>query len=135
MWAETSFLPTSGKSANVMLTKNYRDHEIPLSHGGITPNEQIISMSDLVVGVKEGRLYIRSVSQNKEVIPTAGHMFNYHHAPNIYRFLMEVGLMRFDQWSAPDFGYLMNAPFMPRIQYKKLCCLLQNGIFVTLIII
>ncbi|WP_347396913.1 lantibiotic dehydratase [Paenibacillus amylolyticus] len=120
MWAETSFLPTSGKSANVMLTKNYRDHEIPLSHGGITPNEQIISMSDLVVGVKEGRLYIRSVSQNKEVIPTAGHMFNYHHAPNIYRFLMEVGLMRFDQWSAPDFGYLMNAPFMPRIQYKKI---------------
>lgn len=120
MWAETSFLPTSGKSANVMLTKNYRDHEISLSYSSLASNEQIIPMSDLVVGVHEERLYIRSLSQNKEVIPTAGHMFNYHHAPNIYRFLMEVGLMRFDQWSAPDFGYLMQAPFMPRIQYKKI---------------
>jgi thiopeptide-type bacteriocin biosynthesis protein len=120
IWAEVTYLPSSGKTTNVMLTKNYRDYEIALGTNSSLTAERQIRVSDLVVGVREGNLYIKSKNHDQEIIPTAGHMLNYHQAPNIYRFLIEVGLMRFDQWSAPNFGLMMQAPFTPRIQYKRI---------------
>ncbi|MCG7376550.1 lantibiotic dehydratase [Paenibacillus sp. ACRSA] len=120
VWAEVTYLPSSGKTTNVMLTKNYRNYEIALGTTSSLSAAQQIKVSDLVVGVDGDNLYIKSIHHDKEIIPTVGHMLNYQQTPNVYRFLIEVGLMKFEQWSAPNFGFMLQAPFTPRIQYKRI---------------
>ncbi|MCP3776478.1 lantibiotic dehydratase [Paenibacillus sp. MZ04-78.2] len=120
LFAEISYLPSVGRSTNVVLTENFRKYEIAIGTNHTMPAGQQIHVSDLVVGVRHNRFYLKSRKHNREVVPTAGHMLNYRNAPNVYRFLMEVSQEGYRPWSVIEWGSLAQSPFTPRLRYEKI---------------
>ncbi|AHM68476.1 hypothetical protein LK13_11670 [Paenibacillus polymyxa] len=118
--AEISYLPSAGRMANVVLTRHSRPYEIAIGTNHVLPEERQIHVSDLVVGMKDDRFYLKSLSRNREVIVKAGHMLNPEVTPNIYRFLLEVSQSGYQQWSPMDWGLAVKSPFTPRLRYKHM---------------
>lgn len=116
--AGISYLPSSGRSANVVLTKHTRPYEIAIGTNHTLPKEQQIHVSDLAVGVRNDHFYLKSISRNREVIARAGHMLNAELTPNIHRFLLEVSEDGYRHWSSMEWGFATHAPFTPRLRYK-----------------
>ncbi|CAH8713158.1 lantibiotic dehydratase [Paenibacillus thiaminolyticus] len=120
IFAEISYLPSSGRITNVILTENQRMYEIPLGTSSYFPEDRQILVSDLLVGVRNNHFYIKSIRHNCEVIPTAAHMLNYELASNIYRFLIEVGQNQFRHWSNIHWGKMNSSPYIPRLRYDNI---------------
>lgn len=118
--AEIVHLPDC-RIGNVLTRPHLRDYEIIYLANSDLSNEKRIYASDLLLSVKQGRLYLRSKNINKEIIPrlTTAHNYHHHTLP-VYRFLCDLqlqntkGNMSF-QWEGidDDFNYL------PRIKYKN----------------
>lgn len=120
VFAEIVYLPAAGKVANVVLSENIRDYEIVLSTNSSKDREKTLQLSDLVVGVTNERLYLKSKSLGKEVVVTTGHMLNILGTPNIYRFLREISMDGKRDWSQMGWkGYLEQFPYVPRVKYGK----------------
>nr|WP_236588222.1 lantibiotic dehydratase [Tumebacillus amylolyticus] len=119
IWAEVTFLPSYGRSTNVVLTRHARTYEIPVGTNAATEPEQTIPFEDLVVGATSGYLYLKSRRLNREVIPTATHMLNYMKSPNVYRFLRELGNARHSQWSPFRWEGLDSATYHPRVRFGR----------------
>lgn len=119
LFAEVSFLPPLGTSSNVLLTDNFRDYEIALGANHNCPRDQQIRVSDLVVGVRKDRFYFKSKRFNKEVVPKAGHMYNYELTPNVYRFLIEASQDGHRTWHGLNLDFIFSSPFTPRLKYHK----------------
>ncbi|WP_342477221.1 lantibiotic dehydratase [Paenibacillus sp. FSL H7-0350] len=117
--AEVSFIPSYGRSSNILLTDNFRDYEIAIGTNHTVPKNKQIAVSDLVVGVRNNHFYIKSKSNNKEVIPTAGHMYNHQLTPNIYRFLIEAGMDGYKMWQGLNLDFMFKSPYTPRLKYSK----------------
>lgn len=118
--AEISYLPSAARSTNVVLTENFRTYEIGIGTNHTVPEDQQIHVSDLMVGVRDDKFYLKSRKHNCEVIPTAGHMLNYQGAPNVYRFLVEVSQEGYRQWSTLEWGVMDQSPFTPRLRYGNI---------------
>ncbi|WP_128896105.1 lantibiotic dehydratase [Longirhabdus pacifica] len=121
--AELVYLPIEGRAANVVLTHHNRNYEIIMGTTSSKEKEHSIPLSDLVVGFDENGLYLRSLKLGKEVIPVTNHMFNASHAPNVYRFLRELGQERQKNIEPFHWGELNALPFLPRVRYKR--CILS----------
>ncbi|UHA73645.1 lantibiotic dehydratase [Paenibacillus sp. 481] len=117
--AEISYLPSAGRSTNVVLTENYRKYEIAIGTNHTVSADRQIHVSDLVVGVRNNAFYLKSRKNNREIVPKAGHMLNYQSAPNVYRFLMEMGQEGCKQWTTFDWGAAIKSPFSPRLRYNN----------------
>ncbi|SFH40819.1 thiopeptide-type bacteriocin biosynthesis domain-containing protein [Priestia megaterium] len=121
IFAEVSYLPSSSRVANVMLAPSIREYEIPIGANSSKDNSHTLNLSDLVVGASSGRLYLKSKSLNKEVIPVTGHMVNHMNGvPNIYRFLLDIGYERQRIWEPFNWGGSDQLPFLPRVQYENI---------------
>lgn len=120
IFAELSYLPTMGHGANVVIRPPLRDYEIVLNTTPSVPPERVIPLQDLVVGIKEDRFYIRSLSLQKEVRVTQSHMLNITRAPNICRFLIEVSQDGQPQPTLFGWGSASDAPFLPRVVRKHI---------------
>ncbi|WP_068497638.1 lantibiotic dehydratase [Paenibacillus kribbensis] len=118
--AGISYLPSSGRSANVVLTRQTRPYEIAIGTNHTMPEDRQIHMSDLVVGVRNDHFYLKSKSRNCEVIASPGHMLNAELTPNIYRFIVEVSEDGYRHWSPMEWGFVAHAPFTPRLRYKHI---------------
>jgi thiopeptide-type bacteriocin biosynthesis protein len=98
-----------------------RAYEIPFHGVSGVKQEYQIPVADLMVRVEEGRVVLRSVRLDKEVIPrlTAA-----HNAPQaelgVYRFLCALQTQGVCYWLAWDWGILESADYLPRIQAGKL---------------
>ncbi|MBE0337783.1 lantibiotic dehydratase [Paenibacillus sp. 23TSA30-6] len=118
--AEISYLPSSGRTANVVLTQHTRPYEIAIGTNHIMSEERQIHVSDLAVGVRNDHFYLKSMSRNCEIIARAGHMLNAELTPNIYRFLLEVSDDGYRHWSPMEWGFVAHAPFTPRLRYEHI---------------
>ncbi|KEO83491.1 lantibiotic dehydratase [Tumebacillus flagellatus] len=119
VWAELTYLPSHGRSTNVVLTRHARSYEIPVGTNATTEPEQTIAFEDLVVGATENYLYLKSRRLNREVIPTATHMLNFMRTPNVYRFLRELGNARHTHWSPFRWEGLETANYLPRVRFGR----------------
>lgn len=119
IFAELVYLPSAGRAANVVLSKNFRPYEIVLGTNSAKDETRTIPLSDLVIGSTTDYFYLKSIKLNKEVIPTTGHMLNFSAAPNIYRFLRELAMERQRNWGAFYWGALEKSPMLPRLRYGK----------------
>jgi thiopeptide-type bacteriocin biosynthesis protein len=115
IFAELSYLPASGRSANVVLRPMLRSYEIVANSAPSVPPERVIAVDDLVVGVSGERFYLRSLRHGSDVVVTQSHMLNLMHAPNVCRFLLEVSQGGGPVLSAFDWGAARGAPFLPRV--------------------
>lgn len=120
VFAQLIFAPNKGSIGNICLSPNVRDYEIIVSTSPSIEREKIISLQDLVIGVSQGRFYLKSTLLNKEVIVTTNHMLNRGVMPNICRFLLDVSEDgKIDWFPIKLFNSISNFPYIPRIKINN----------------
>ena len=95
-------------------------YEIALGVSPGVADSHVIPLDELVIGVRNGRFYVRWPARDADVIVCAGHMLNNMQAPAIVRFLAEVSRDRTAQLSAFDWGPASGYPFLPRVQVGRI---------------
>ncbi|WP_107895389.1 lantibiotic dehydratase [Lysinibacillus mangiferihumi] len=120
IFAETVYFPSDSRLSNISITKNLRSHEINL--GTSTVNYQnTIELNDLVVGVCDDKIYLRSLSMNKEIIPTKNHLLNIaENIPNITKFLYQIYYQNTKIAAGFNVMEIIESPYIPRIRYKNI---------------
>lgn len=120
LFADLHYLPTDARCGNVALHPPFHAYEIAVNTMPLRPPEQVISLDELVVGVREQRFYVRSLRLGKEIKVAQSHLLNPRFAPNVCRFLLDIA---WDGCPTPEcfvWGSLHHAPFLPRLTYKKI---------------
>ena len=74
-----------------MVRPHPRSYEIALGTTPGRPADRVIPLDELVVGTRDGRFYLRWTARDAEVIPCPGHMLNNMQAPDVCRFLDDLG--------------------------------------------
>jgi thiopeptide-type bacteriocin biosynthesis protein len=118
IFAELSYQPQLGRVANLTIRPPVRSYEIAVGTTPSVPAERVLTLSDLVVGVHNGRFYLRSLRLGKQVRVCQSHMVNSTHARNVCRFLTDVASDGLPTLSPFDWGALTSAPFLPRLVMK-----------------
>ncbi|MDC7783999.1 lantibiotic dehydratase [Priestia megaterium] len=118
--AELVYQPPSGRSANLVMSKNYRDYEIPIGTNSSKSKEFTILLSDLVVGATYDSLYLKSKRLNKMVLPVTSHMYSEFSAPNICRFLLEISTEGIKPWTPFNWVPIDGSPILPRVSFKNI---------------
>lgn len=117
--AELHYMPRKFRSANVVIRPSARDYEIVVdATPGVDP-DRVIPVRDLVVGVRNSRLYVRWPAKAVDVRVSASHMLNYANAPDVCQFLSEVDHDGIPQLTAFDWGPASAFPFLPRVQFGR----------------
>ena len=126
LWAELVYLPRQFRVANVAVRPHPRPYEIPLGTAPGRPPEQVIPVSELVVGVRNNRFYVRWPAKDMDVLACSGHMLSNMHAPDVCRFLDDVRRDGEAQFSSFDWGQAFALPVLPRVQAgRAVLCLAQ----------
>lgn len=119
--AEIIHLPES-RIGNVIRRPQLRNYEIPYLANSTLEKENQISVDDLYLSIKNGKLFLRSKTHNKEVVP---HLTNAHNYSNnslpIYHFLCDYSNQKirtslFFDWSGLSKIY----DFLPRVEYENI---------------
>jgi lantibiotic biosynthesis protein len=117
--AEIVYMPQRPRSANVAIHPAVRTREIVI---GVLPGvtaEQVVPVSELVVGVRDGRFRVRWPAGQAEVVGVQSHMLNPSQAPAAARFLLGVAREGRCQLSSFDWGPATGFPFLPRVQHGR----------------
>jgi lantibiotic biosynthesis protein len=117
--AELVYLPRRFRSANVAIRPHPRRYEIVLgTTAGLDP-DRVIPLDQLLVGVRNGRFYLRWPAQDAEVVACAGHMLNNMQAPDVCRFIDDMRRDGQAQFSSFDWGSAAGLPVLPRVQVGR----------------
>ncbi len=121
IFAEIVHLP-EGRIGNILFRPCLRSHEIPFLGRSGMPMEKQIPISDLMVSVRQGRVFLRSRRMNKEIVPRLTSAHNYGLATNLmlYRFLCEIQTENCTGWVGWDWGILDQSAFLPRVSCGRL---------------
>lgn len=114
--AEIAYLPRNFRTANVSVRPAVRRYEI--THGvsaGVEP-DRVIPLHELVVGVRQGRFYVRWLPRDVEVLCASGHMLTTLQASPACQLLSEIGRDGVAQLSVFDWGPAAGYAFLPRVQ-------------------
>lgn len=118
VFAEIAHLPES-RIGNILMRPVLRKYEIPYLCGSTLEQDLQIPLSDLLVGIGDDKVFIRSKRLNKVIIPrmTTAHNFSMTTLP-VYQFLCDLQFqqVRSIGW---QWGVLENRPFLPRVSYGK----------------
>lgn len=120
VFAEIVHLP-EGRPGNRITRPRLRRWEIPFLGRGGAGADHRIPVTDLRVGVEDGRIVLRSERLGRRVIPrqTASHFIGGSHQP-LYRFLgalQDEGVRGGWSW---HWGSLDGEPFLPRVTSGRL---------------
>lgn len=117
IFAESSFMPSNSRQANVAIHPRLRKYAIDLENS--REQDNLISLQDILVGATESRLYLTLKGTQKELIVTAGDVLNSLYAPIPLRLIRDISQMRYDQILPFSWNHFNDFPFLPRIRYKK----------------
>jgi len=116
--AEIVHLPQA-RTGNILYRNFQRDYEIPYLGNASVDRDHQITIDDLYVSVKSGKIVLRSKRLNKEIIPRLSNAHNFvSNALPIYHFLCDL-----QNQNSFGFGFswgtLQNEfDFLPRLTYK-----------------
>lgn len=117
IFAELVYLPNHGHFANVAIRPAVRKYEIVVTAAPGVHEDNVIPLSDLVVGAHKGKLYVRSVTLGAEIIVRSTHLLNNFGAPNVIRFLAELGQVDSRSIAPFDWGPAASQlSFLPRVR-------------------
>lgn len=103
--------------ANITLTNEMRDFEIPILCGSTAKN--VIHLSDLTVSIKNDRVVLKSKKLEKEIFPCVTNVFNSHRSTAVYKFLSALNLQNIRTGHFWDWSMFYAETFLPRIEYKN----------------
>ncbi|WP_159046335.1 lantibiotic dehydratase [Streptomyces sp. MMG1121] len=115
VFADLSYVHPDGHVNNVALAPRVHEYELAVSTTASGPRDRRVELADLVVGVAEGRLYLRSQKLGRRIVVRAAHMLTPTYSPNPIRFVLEVSE---DGYWRPVWGWggMERLPFLPRIR-------------------
>ncbi len=119
--AELTSLPQEARSINVVIRPTAHTWELPVN---VTPGrdeDHVIRLDDVLVGVADGKLYLRSRTLGRRLHVTDRTMLNWAGAPDPCRFLLEVSqaLSSTVSWFSWE-GLSWSMPFLPRVERGNL---------------
>lgn len=119
IFAEVVHSPEA-RIGNILSSRPHiRDYEILYISDSDLPKDQLILLSDLMLSVKQGRLFLRSKRLNKEILPRLTSAHNYRNLTMpVYHFLCDM------QIQSGRFGLFFNLgqqienefSFIPRVR-------------------
>jgi thiopeptide-type bacteriocin biosynthesis protein len=117
--AELVHMP-DGRGANVVLRPKFRMFEIPYLCKSSVEDDHQITIDDLLVSIRGGRVVLRSKKHNKEVLPQITNAYNSLRGQATYQFMAAVC----DQFIAPWFKWnwtgFTDQPWLPRVEYRNI---------------
>jgi len=120
--AEVIHLPES-RVGNILSRPSFRDFEIPYLAKSTKDRANQIHIEDLIISVKNDRLYLKHGKLNKEIIPrlTNAHNFSNPKALPVYHFLCDMQFNYHNRGSGiPLMNFESLYSFIPRIEYKNI---------------
>ncbi|WP_027388250.1 lantibiotic dehydratase family protein [Chryseobacterium gregarium] len=120
--AEVIHLPES-RVGNILSRPSFRDFEIPYLAKSTKDQANQIRVEDLVISVKNDRLYLKHSKLNKEIIPrlTNAHNFSNPRALPVYHFLCDMQFIHHNRGGGiPLTNFESLYSFIPRIEYKNI---------------
>ena len=119
VFAEIVHLP-EGRTGNVLHRPLLRDHELAFLGRSGAPEARRISVDDLWVSIRDGRVVLRSERLGREVVPRMSNAHDHAQPRNLglYRFLCALQ----HQGSSPPawrWGPLDAAPYLPRVRLHR----------------
>ena len=127
--AEIVHIPES-RTGNILKRPVLREYEIPyLANRGVAL-EKTIGVDDLMVSIQNGRIYLRSIMHNKEVVPCLSNAHNYsNNSLPIYHFLCSLQSQNLKPIYNFDWGVLKSHyTFFPQVVYKNVILSKANWI-------
>ena len=119
--AEIIHLPPNPRVGNILKRGSIRSHEIEYFTFSNLASEKKISMADIMISIKNGRIYLRSKKNNRQIIPklTSAHNF-YKDTLPIYKFLCDLQHYNTISSFEIDFKAIVRQNnFIPRICIDK----------------
>jgi lantibiotic biosynthesis protein len=114
--AEIAYLPRDFRAANVTVRPAVRRYEVNCGVSSGVDSDHVIPLNELVVGVREGRFYVRLLRKDVEILFASGHMLNPMQAPWECRLLCDISRDGIPQPSTFDWGPAAGYMFLPRVQ-------------------
>lgn len=106
-----------GRSGNVIARPPLRDHEIVFLARAGAQEEHQISLSDLLVSVRAGRVVLRSRRLEREIVPRLTNAQNYSMGIGVYRFLGTLQSQGGQAGLGWHWGPFESLPTLPRVEY------------------
>ncbi len=119
--AEIAHIPES-RTGNILRRPILRTFEIPYLSNSILPEENQVEIDDLVISVKNNRIFLRSKKLNKEIVPCLSNAHNYmSNALPTYQFLCELQGQDCHPIQKFTWGILNNHyTYFPRVLYQDI---------------
>ena len=119
--AEIAHVPQS-RTGNILSRPIIRDYEILYLANSQIDNANQIPVNDLMVSVRNGKVRLRSVRLNKDIIPrlTTAHNYSGTDTSPIYRFLCDMQHQYGRSSLAFRWGALSNVEHLPRVMYRNI---------------
>ncbi len=117
---ELSYLPRNLKLTNILFRPSGRRHEINVGvHPGVSLDQSIL-VDELLVGMRDGRFYVRSPQLDGDLVICSGHMANPQFAPYLCRLLTEITLDGVAMLRDFDWGMASILHFLPRVRVGRI---------------
>lgn len=118
--AELVYLPVRHRAANVTIRPPVRRYEIPVGVAAGVPRHRVVAPDRLALLVRDGRLRLWWEDGRCEITVAAGHMLNTTGAPQVCRFLHEVGQDGVTGLCGFAWGQATSLPFLPRVRVGRI---------------
>lgn len=119
--AEIIHLPQA-RTGNILKRSALRAYEIPyLGKSSLSLDKQI-PIGDIMISIRNNKIYLRSKKYNKEILPRLTNAHNYKNTPlPIYYFLCDVQTQHMRsgvgfRWNS----ILKDLPFLPRVEFNTI---------------
>lgn len=119
VYAEIVHLPEA-RTGNVLLRPHLRNYEIPFLGKSNMNSAHQITIQDLMISIRNGKVVLRSKSLNKTVIPRLSTAHNFVTGLPIYRFLCDLQRESLYYGFSWSWEHLSDSPFLPRVVYKNI---------------
>lgn len=117
--AEIAHIPRS-RTGNILYRPYLRDYEINYLANTMIDNN--INVNELLVSVKQGRFFLRSLRSKKEILPalTTAHNYSGTDTSPVYRFLCDLQHQQGRSSLVFTWGPLSELKHLPRVMYRNI---------------
>ncbi|RPH33134.1 MAG: hypothetical protein EHM93_06275 [Bacteroidales bacterium] len=119
--AEIVHLPEA-RTGNVLMHPVFFEYEIPYLANPNVDQNHTIEISDLMISIRQNKVFLRSKRYNKQVVPRLSNAHSYSNSTlPVYRFLCDLQMQGHRGGVGFHWGNLANDyQFLPRVTYKNL---------------